>query len=191
MNSSELKQHALELGFNFAGVTRAEPSPYLNAYQRWIDAGMQGSMKYMARPDRVARRHDLNVILPGVKSLVMVGLDYRTLLNAETESALQDPSRGRIASYAWGLDYHEVMTPHLEQLARWIQECSGVSIDSRVYVDTGAVLERSHARQAGLGFTGKNTMLIHPRRGSYFFLGEILTTLEFDDYDTPHRPTMC
>lgn len=185
----QLKQAALELGFNFAGVTRAVPSPYLAAYQRWIAAGMHGSMGYMARPDRVARRSDLNVILPGVQSLVMVGLDYRPMLDAHP--ALHDRSRGRIASYAWGLDYHDVMTPRLEQLAAWLGQTAGVEAAQRVYVDTGAVLERSHAMQAGLGFTGKNTMLIHPRRGSYFFLGEILTTLAFDQYDTPHKPNLC
>lgn len=189
MKLQDLQQRASDLGFNFAGVTRAEPSPYLDAYQRWIDAGMQGSMNYMARPDRVIRRQDLNVILPGVQSLIMVGLDYRPLIDAQSEAVLADQARGRIASYAWGLDYHDILTPRLEQLAQWLQEQTGSA--SRVYVDTGAVLERSHAMQAGMGFTGKNTMLINPRRGSYFFLGEILTTLEFDAYDTPHRPTMC
>jgi epoxyqueuosine reductase len=104
---------------------------------------------------------------------------------------LNDPSRGRIAAYAWGLDYHDILTPRLEQLAAWLRAEAGQDMTHRVYVDTGAVLERSHAQQAGLGFTGKNTMLIQPRRGSTLFLGEILTSLEFDPYDRPHRPTMC
>ncbi len=185
-SSEALKTKARELGFNMVGVTRAEPSPTLDAYLRWIDAGMHSEMGYLARPDRVARRRDLNVILPGVRSLVMVGLDYVTAYkSAIPSSALNDPSRGRIASYAWGLDYHDVMTPRLQQLAEWIDGAH------RVYVDTGAVLERSHAQQAGLGFTGKNTMLIHPRRGSAFFLGEILTTAKFDQYDNPQKETMC
>jgi epoxyqueuosine reductase len=77
------------------------------------------------------------------------------------------------------------MTPRLQELAEWL---GGTA---RVYVDTGAILERSHAQQAGLGFIGKNTMLIHPRRGSYLFLGEILTTQAFDTYDSPHRASMC
>jgi epoxyqueuosine reductase len=184
-----LKQRAHELGFNLVGITPATPSPTLDAYLRWIARGMHGTMGYMARPDRQARRRDLNVILPGVQSLVMVGLDYRSF--AVPDSTLQDPSRGRIASYAWNLDYHESMTPRLDELATWLQAESGQVTNQRVYVDTGASLERSHAQQAGMGFVGKNTMLIHPRRGSYFFLGEILTDLEFDDYDNPHRPTLC
>ncbi len=180
--SETIKARARELGFNLVGITRAEPSPQLSAYFRWIDAGMHGSMGYMAREDRQARRRNLNLILPGVRSLIVVGLDYRAFVPDEL---LRDPSRGRIASYAWGIDYHDLITPRLETLAH---EIGG---SARVYVDTGAILERSHARQAGLGFTGKNTMLIHPRRGSYFFLGEVLTDLEADAYDSPGRATMC
>jgi epoxyqueuosine reductase len=187
--SDRIKQYAFEAGFNLAGITKAEPSPHLDAYLRWIDAGMQGSMGYMARPDRQARRRDLNVILPGAQSLILVGLDYRQLDVPET--ALSDPARGRIASYAWGLDYHDLMTPRLEALADRLASAVGEAIGHKVYVDTGAILERSHAHEAGMGFTGKNTMLIHPRRGSYFFLGEIITDLRFDRYDTPGHDSMC
>jgi len=188
-SGDKLRTQAIQLGFNLVGLTRARPSPYLDAYFRWVEAGMQGEMSYMARPDRQARRRDLNLILPGVRSLVVVGLDYRT--GAIPEAVLNDPARGRIAAYAWGVDYHDVLTPRLEQLARWLQDESGQVISQRVYVDTGALLERDHAHEAGLGFTGKNTMLIHPRRGSSFFLGEILTELEFDTYDRPKAATMC
>ncbi len=146
-------------------------------------------MGYLARPDRLARRQDLNVILPGVRSLVLVGLDYRTL---DLPAAIaNDRSRGRIAAYAWGVDYHELMTPRLEDLASWLQGQSTAAVQQRVYVDTGAVIERSHGYQAGLGFIGKNTLLINPRRGSYFFLGELLTDAVFDEYDQPQRATMC
>ncbi len=187
--SDGLKNQALQLGFNLVGITRAEPSPLLDAYFRWIDAGMQGEMGYMARPDRQARRRDLEAILPGAKSLVVVGLDYRTA--TIPEAILNDPSRGRIAAYAWGLDYHDILTPRLEALAGWLEAERGQPTQHRVYVDTGAILERSHAHEAGLGFTGKNTMLIHPRRGSSFFLGEIISEVEFDAYDQPGRATLC
>jgi epoxyqueuosine reductase len=190
--SARLKARAAGLGFNLVGVTRAAPSPTLNAYLRWIEAGMHGAMGYLARPDRVQRRRDLTAILPGALSLVVVGLDYvATAKSSIPESVLADPARGRIASYAWGLDYHDVMLPRLEDLAEWLRVESGQRLSHRVYVDTGAILERSHAQQAGLGFVGKNTMLIHPRWGSAFFVGEILTDLEFDAYDAPHRATMC
>jgi epoxyqueuosine reductase len=181
LSAHDTKAQALALGFNLVGITRAEPSPFLDAYLRWAEAGMNGTMGYMTRPDRVARRRDLNVILPGARSLVVVGLDYGATL---PETLLHDPARGRIASYAWGMDYHDVMLPKLHQLA----EMMG---GGRAYVDTGAILERSHAHSAGMGFIGKNTMLIHPRRGSTFFLGEILTDAEFDEYDSAARATMC
>lgn len=184
-----LKTRALDAGFNLVGITRAEPSPYLDAYMRWAEAGMNGTMAYMARPDRISRRRDLTQILPDAKSLVVVGVDYKTAVIADT--VLHDPSRGRIAAYAWGLDYHDILTPQLEALAHWLREASGQTFSHRVYVDTGAILERSHAHEAGLGFTGKNTMLIHPRRGSTFFLGEIITDLQFDAYDMPGRATLC
>jgi len=189
VSSAALKTCALELGFNLVGITPAEPSPYLDSYFHWVEAGMNGTMGYMARPDRQARRRDLSVILPGVKSLIVVGLDYASTV--VPDEILHSPARGRIAAYAWGLDYHDILTPRLESLAEWLQAQSGQRINHRVYVDTGAILERSHAHQAGLGFTGKNTMLIHPLRGSMFFLGEILTDIEFDTYDLPGRETHC
>lgn len=186
VHSAQVKRRARELGFNLVGIARAEPSPTLDAYERWIAAGMHGSMGYLARPDRLARRRDLGVILPDARSLVIVGLDYSAAI---PQAHLNDPLRGRIASYAWGLDYHDVMGERLESLTAWLSESAGGA--ARLYVDTGAILERSHAQQAGLGFIGKNTMLIHPRRGSFFFLGEILTTLAFDAYDSPGRATLC
>ena len=127
-SADRLKTRAVELGFNLVGITPAAPSPTLRAYLRWIERGMHGTMNYMARPDREARRRDLNVILPGVRSLVVVGLDYRSF--AIPEHILNDPARGRIAAYAWNLDYHDIMTPRLEQLAEWIQAESGQTIDA-------------------------------------------------------------
>lgn len=162
------------------GFVPARPARRLDAYLHWIAQEMHGRMDYLARPDRLARRQDLNVILPGVQTIICVGLDYST--PALPVTIAHDPARGRISNYAWGTDYHEVMTPRLEELADWLagqvqDTATSAGVYSRVYVDTGAILERDHAETAGLGFTGKNTMLIHPRRGSFFFLGEILTTL--------------
>jgi len=184
-----IKHKAKELGFNLVGITPAKPSPTLSAYMRWVDKGMHGNMGYLAREDRLIRRQNLKEIMPSAESLIIVGMDYRTQFADDT--VLNDPSRGRIASYAWGLDYHNVLDVRLEMLSDWIKEQANDTIEHKVFVDTGAILERSHAQQAGMGFIGKNTMLIHPRRGSYFFIGEIVTSLEFDDYDEPHRNNMC
>jgi epoxyqueuosine reductase len=183
------------LGFNMVGFVPALPARRLDAYLHWIDREMHGRMAYLARPDRIARRQDLNVILPGVQTIICVGLDYSTA--ALPTAMANDPSRGRISNYAWGTDYHEVMTPRLEELADWLagqvrdaatatgSRPSSAGVHSRVYVDTGAILERDHGETAGLGFTGKNTMLIHPRRGSFFFLGELLTTLPLPPSQSP------
>ena len=172
---AELVERALGLGFNQVGALPAAPGKRLAAYLDWLDQGYHGEMGYLARPDRIARRQDLNVILPGAQTIICVGLNY---YGGKLPTAVaQEPSRGRISNYAWGPDYHDTMTPRLADLADWLRQRAGDTVASRVYVDTGAILERDHAETAGLGFTGKNTMLIQPRAGSWFFLGELLTTL--------------
>ena len=172
---TQLEEKAKQLGFSMVGVIPAQPARRLDAYMGWIEKEMHGRMGYLARPDRQIRRQDLNVVLPGVQSLVCVGLDYHTI--KLPDEIANDPSRGRISNYAWGSDYHDLMTPRLKELADWLAHTAGEETKHKVYVDTGAVLERDHAETAGFGFTGKNTMLINPRRGSWFFLGEIFTTL--------------
>lgn len=188
VTAQAVKARAHELGFNLCGITAARPAPHLDAYLRWIEQGRHGSLAYMARPDRVARRRDLDHILPGARSLILVALDYQQ--TTVPAALLGDPARGRIAKYAWGADYHAVMLPRLEALAAWLTVDHG-DLRWRAYVDTGAVLERDHAHQAGLGFIGKNTLLIHPQRGSGFFLGEIVLDAPFDRYDQPGPATRC
>ena len=144
----KLNQRALALGFNMVGVATAVPSPNLSAYLRWIEAEMHGQMGYLARPDRLARRQDLNVILPDVQTIICVGLEYSTVPLPSVIA--NDPSRGRISNYAWHADYHDVMTPRLEQLATWLKEQdTNSNVATKVYVDTGAILERDHAAAAG------------------------------------------
>ncbi len=185
--SQRIKERGRELGFSMVGIAPAQPSPHLAAYLEWIRAGMHGTMAYMAREDRIQRRRDLNAILPGARSLIIAALDYYTL--RLPDEIAHDPARGRISNYAWGLDYHDVMLVRLEMLAHFLRTETGKAVATRTYVDTGAILERSHAQRAGLGFIGKNTMLIHPRRGSFFFLGEIITTAPLD-YDEPPPSSM-
>ena len=183
--AAALKAEAAKLGFNMVGIVPAKPARRLSAYLHWLDQEYHGQMGYLARPDRVARRQDLRLILPGVRTLICVGLDYETF--KLPPAVANAPQRGRISNYAWGADYHEVMTPRLQALAEWLARQTGAPAPQKVYVDTGAILERDHAESAGLGFTGKNTMLIGPRRGSWFFLGELLTTLELPP-DAPRQP---
>ena len=182
----QIKACGRDLGFSGIGIAPARPSQYLDAYLRWIKVGMHGAMGYMARDDRITRREDLTVILPDAKSLIVVMLDYHTL--RLPDEIADDPTRGRISNYAWGIDYHDLMLPRLKELATFVQSLSDDPVDSRAYVDTGAILERSHGQEAGLGFVGKNTMLIHPRRGSLFFLGEVITTLDLPYDPSPSMP---
>jgi epoxyqueuosine reductase len=186
--SEQIKARARDLGFSMAGIAPAHPSSQLDAYLRWVEAGMHGTMGYLARPDRIARRREPGLILTGARSLVVVGLDYYTV--TLPDAVARNPARGRFSNYAWAVDYHDLMLERLEALASFLRHKAGTAVAARAYVDTGAILERSHAAQAGLGFTGKNTMLIHPRRGSYFFLGEIITdlALDYDEVDERAAP---
>ncbi len=186
--TGRFKEEARSMGFNMVGIVAARPGRRLSAYINWLANNYHGEMGYMARPDRMARREDPNVILEGINSIICVGLDYGGI--AIPEKIALDPGRGRISNYAWSADYHQVMAPRLEELSRWLADECGHKTESKVYVDTGALLERDHAEQGGLGFTGKNTMLIGPRSGSYFFLGELLTTAELEP-DVPRTMPGC
>ena len=184
-----LKEKARSLGFSMVGVVEARPGRRLAAYHEWIANLYHGEMGWMARPDRIARRENLEMILPGIRSIVSVGLDYGS--DPIPEDIAGDPSRGRFSNYAWGVDYHQLMAPRLQTLAAWLTENSGKEVETKVYVDTGAILERDHAESAGLGFTGKNSMLINPKRGSWFFLGELLTTAELTPDIISQQPPSC
>lgn len=186
--TERIKQKAYELGFDLIGVAPATEAPHAEAYRRWLDAGHQAGMQWLARNPE--RRSDPRQVVAGAQSVVVVGLSY-FLLNPST-TLWNDPSRGRIARYAWGLDYHDMMLPRLRALGRFIEQeaqsrqlsLPDEPVQQRAYVDTGPVLERNFAAQAGVGFVGKNTLLISPRLGSYLFLGEILLDLELE-YDEP------
>lgn len=130
-------------------------------------------MTYLNRS--LARRSDPGLVLEGAKTIISVAESYFT--ERLPEQIRRDPARGIIASYAWGKDYHSVLLEKLEKLAKFIEELAPGG-KSKCYTDTGPILERDFGEQAGLGFIGKNTLLISPRIGSTFFLGEILTTLE-------------
>ncbi|HSG06945.1 MAG TPA: tRNA epoxyqueuosine(34) reductase QueG [Longimicrobiales bacterium] len=176
-----MRDHARALGFTLVGITTPEPTEHLSAYRRWLAEGRHGGMGYLARPDAVARRGSLQETLPGVRSVVVVGHEY---CQQDPGGVPDDPSRAVIARYARGRDYHKVVKKKLTALGRWLEGASEGAVAWRAYVDTGPILERDLARRAGLGWFGKNTMMINPKRGSYFFLGVLLTDLAL----TPDEP---
>ncbi|NKB24446.1 MAG: tRNA epoxyqueuosine(34) reductase QueG [Kiritimatiellae bacterium] len=182
--TDRIKYKAIELGFDFVGVSPAHQSPRAHDYYKWLKQGFHGNMKWLANDPE--RRSNPTKVLPQAQSVISVGLSY-FIKNPQPE-IWNDPSRGRIARYAWGQDYHDVIEPMLKTLSVFIQHEAGEEIKTRYYVDTGPVLERDIASQAGLGFVGKNTLLIHPDLGSYVFLGEIITDLELD-FDEPPSST--
>ncbi|HEX6938210.1 MAG TPA: tRNA epoxyqueuosine(34) reductase QueG, partial [Longimicrobiales bacterium] len=185
--SERIKERARALGFDLVGIAPVRESDHGEFYRRWLAAGRHGEMAYLAREDAVARRLDPRSAWPALRSAVVVGRNYFR----DGAGAAGDPSRGIIARYARGRDYHKVMKKALLALLRWIEAEVGTTLPAaRAYVDTGPVLERELAMRAGSGWFGRNTMLIHPRRGSYFFLGTLLLELELE-YDAPFEADRC
>jgi epoxyqueuosine reductase len=172
-----IKARALELGFDVVGIGPAAPAEHRPFYLEWLAAGYHGAQNYLARPDRVARRQDLQIILPGARSLVVVGLHYWP---GPPPPEASDPAHGRISCYAQGPDYHHIMLPMLKALLEFVQTQAGRPVRGRAYVDTGPLLERDHALAAGLGFIGKNCSLIRPRQGSWLFLGVLLLDIALE-----------
>lgn len=161
---------AYALGFDLVGVAPAGPSPDFAQFEQWLAAGHGGEMAYLAR--RAAQRADPRSLMPEARTAIVLGASYAS---RDLPAAVRaDPSRGLIASYAWGQDYHDVLKPLLFQLDAVIRAASGRSTLGRAFVDSGPVLERSWAQEAGLGFIGKNTCLIAPRLGSWTLLAVLL-----------------
>ncbi|MCW5983477.1 MAG: tRNA epoxyqueuosine(34) reductase QueG [Bryobacteraceae bacterium] len=188
-----MRAQALELardcGFELAGVAPAAPVAETAHFQRWIAAGMAGEMSYIA-DHRASLRLDPKRLLPSARSLICVGKLYNAPMPYSTRFPARDLAW--ISRYAWGEDYHRVMRKSLKKLDRRLRETAGVPFESRIAVDTAPLLERSYARLAGLGWIGKNTCLINQREGSWFFLGELLTSLEIEpDAPPPDRCGTC
>lgn len=164
----DILQKAHDLGFQSAGVVPVDGATLQPKLEKWLSDGKHGEMAWMARDP--ARRADPRLVLENAKSLISCTLNYYTE-HAQTD----DPAHGRISRYAWGDDYHDIMLPKLEQLAEFLQTLNPTA-ESLCYVDTGPVMEKPWAERAGLGWQGKHTNLIDPKHGSWFFVGEIITT---------------
>jgi epoxyqueuosine reductase len=178
---ARLKEQARRLGFELVGIAPAGPADGFASLREWLDRGYAGEMAYLHR-HREARRHPSSV-LREVRSVVMVGMNYLPPEPAEPAHA------AKVARYARGADYHGVLRRRLDGLLDWVRSevpaCRG-----RGVVDTAPLLERDFARRAGLGWIGKNTMLLNRRLGSYFFLGALLLDLELRP-DAPHTSSHC
>lgn len=178
---------AREAGFELAGVApvRAEDYPESQAFAEWVAAGHAGEMKYMEKrtDEGNLRRASAKNSAPWARSVVICALNYNTGKPYSTE--VKDPNRGWISRYAWGAtDYHETLLPRLRRVEAAIQNFASqhnLQVETRSYVDTGPLLERMYAKYAGIGWNGKNTCIINQQKGSWLFLGSILTSLDIED----------
>ena len=172
--SEQIKQKALELGFDACGICRATDSEQEERYMAWLANESQGGMGYLER--NIEKRLDPRLLVEGSKSIISVALNYYP-------HKLQGENVPQFAYYAYGEDYHDIVKGKLRELFDFIHE-THPEVTGRYFSDSAPVLERFWAAQAGLGFVGKNSLLIIPGKGSYFFLGELIIDLELD-YDSP------
>jgi epoxyqueuosine reductase len=182
--TDRLKSEAIRLGFDAVGIAPAVSPPGYPDFLRWLDSGHAAGMDYLRR-NEAARAHPRRV-LEGVRSVIVVSVVYGQGAGDANEGL---NTRGKVARYARGGDYHTLIWRKLEELLEWLRgECPGVT--GRAVADTAPLLERDFARLAGLGWIGKNTMLIDRRLGSFTFLGALLVDIELE-YDTPHDDEFC
>jgi epoxyqueuosine reductase len=171
---ARIQQHARELGFADCRIARAQEAPHAEVFREWVADGKHGEMGWLAR--NTERRSDPRLVVPGARSVIMLALNYYP------GELAQHPGY-RIARYAWNEDYHDHIEARLWKMDALLKELGGTQ---RHYVDTGPMLERDFAAEAGLGWNGKSTMQIHRGLGTYFFLASIITTLDLEP-DTPAK----
>jgi epoxyqueuosine reductase len=187
-----ITKRAKELGFELCGVVRVEAFTELAHFEEWLARGYAGEMKYLEDP----RRRNPHLVEEKLRSAIVCALNYNTEYpySVDAVAATTGEPRGWISRYAWGRDYHEVMWERLNALAVALQEKFPEPIVARAYADTGPVAERVFAKHAGLGWVGKNTLLLNESWGSWFFLGVILTSVDLMPSVTPAEtppPDLC
>jgi epoxyqueuosine reductase len=165
---SQLVAYARELGFADCRIAKAAPAGHREVFEQWVAEGKYGDMTWLAR--NLDRRTDPCVVVPGAQSVIMLAMNYW-----QGEARAEPDESYRIARYAWNDDYHDLIEKKLRQLNDFLTAHGG---SQRFYVDTGPVLERDFAHEAGLGWNGKSTMQIHRQLGTWFFLAELITTLD-------------
>jgi epoxyqueuosine reductase len=190
MNAQELKSEALSIGFDLVGIAPAITPHGFTPFKEWLKRGFSGEMHYMTK--HAAARHHPSNVMDGVRSIVLVGMNYYSDPVREDPSPHQNSSprlSGKVSRYAWGTDYHVILRERLKQLQKFVIQNVPES-NSRVVVDTAPILERDFSQIAGIGWIGKNTMLINKYEGSWLFLGGLLVDFKLE-YDPPHTANHC
>lgn len=183
--SHMVKQRGVELGFDLIGIAPVKTPSTYPQYLRWVSLGFHGEMKYMER--RKDERASVRALLPDAESVIVGAINHFVPNRPEHNSA---GPKGQVSRYAWGLDYHDVVLRKLEALLDYLKSLLGDWVKGKAYVDTGPILERDFAVQAGLGWFGKNTCLINPKLGSYLFLGELIVNVPLAP-DEPFKKSHC
>jgi epoxyqueuosine reductase len=187
----EIADEARRLGFSQFGVVEPNTPPHYYEYEVWLEQGRHGEMGYLATERALTRRRDPKLILPECQSILVLGWPHGVPdLSIHDSGTSRQKPHGKIAAYAWREDYHDVLRTPLHELVDFIEARVGRSIPNRWYTDTGPILERDLAQQAGLGWIGKNTCLINPGQGSFFLLAEVFLELELEP-DIPFRADRC
>ena len=179
-----IKDKARQLGFFLAGVTLPEPPPHYSTFENWLAQNQHGTMNYLANERSRTRRANPLEILPECKSILVLATPYDSPLPTGEGLGV------RVAAYAQGADYHDILPARMKELVQFIEAQVGGPVKNRYYTDTGPILERDLAQRAGLGWIGKNTLLINSKQGSYFFLSEILLDLALEP-DAPFVTDHC
>ena len=191
--ASVVRQVATAAGFDLSGIAPATDSPELQAFPEWVAAGHAGEMKYLEARDDAGelKRSSLARVAPWARSVIVCAINYNTDHPYSTQ--VSDPERGWISRYAWSReDYHDSVLRRLKRVEEEIHRAVDEEVTTRSYVDTGPIVERVFARYAGVGWIGKNTCLINQKKGSWLFLGVILTSLELQaDVPAPDRCGTC
>ena len=182
LNADTLGSHARALGFDRCGIAPATPVPELGFLREWLERGFAGEMTYLSRT--AAERADVRAVLPTARSVVALATVYNVDRPYSTE--LRSTDVARLARYAWGDDYHDVIARRMRALLAWMQQEASEPFEACAYVDTGPVQEKVLAQQAGLGWIGKHTCLINPDLGSWLFLSVIVTSLALE----PDAPSL-
>ena len=176
LTANEIREVGLKQGFDKVGIAPADTPANLVHLAEWLDRGFAGEMAYLANP----KRNDIRAAMPEARSVICCALGYDTEAPRSTVTP-RNPERGWVSRYAWGDDYHEIIAAKLEAFREAIAERAGSKLKAKLYVDTGPVVERAYAENAGLGWQGKNTCLIDEALGSFFFIGVLVTNLDLSD----------
>lgn len=181
-----IREMAFESGFVFTGVTDLEPLAVFPRYEDWLASGYHAEMAYLENPETLPARREPSRFFPPAESILFLGIRYPV----NRLDALPAGLRGRVSSYAWGKDYHVVLPPAIQMLIDKLEAYTGTDVPFRSSVDSSPVLEKPLAARAGLGWQGRNSCLIHPEFGSFFFLAGIFTPLAVDGQSNP-VPDRC